>query len=299
MESPTPPCRVRPGQHLFRPEDRQVPGRQPGDRSRPRSHAVFDTSQVPNRIGEVLAAADLVILLHVHEDHMAGLHRLRHVPVHVHEADLAAAQSWEGLSRHYGYSPQALNALKIKIEAEFNYAPRPDAISYADGADWDLGGVRVRAVHMPGHTAGHCVLLVEPHGIAFIGDIDLSGFGPYYGDATSNLGQFRRSLGRLADLPVSVWITSHHKGVLTDRAAFVSALHAFAARIDEREARLLQMLAAGPRLLPDLVRQRLMYPPQHDDLWVDCAEERAITQHLDELLAAGRVVQDGGTWLLT
>ena len=26
--------------------------------------------------------------------------------------------------------------------------------------------MRVRAVHLPGHTAGHCVLLVEPHGIA-------------------------------------------------------------------------------------------------------------------------------------
>jgi cytochrome c553 len=34
---------------------------------------------------------DLVILGHVHEDHMAGLHRLPHAPVQVHEAYLAAA----------------------------------------------------------------------------------------------------------------------------------------------------------------------------------------------------------------
>ncbi len=259
--------------------------------------AAFDTPQVANHLGDVLDAADLVILGHVHEDHMAGLHRLRHLPVHVHEADLAAAQSWEGLSRHYGYTPPVLNTLKTKIEAEFNYAPRPDARPYADGALWDLGGVRVRAVHMPGHTSGHCVLLVEPHGIAFIGDIDLSGFGPYYGDATSDLGDFRRSLARLGDLPASVWITSHHKGVLTDRAAFLSALHAFAARIDAREARVLRMLEAGPRTLAELVRMRLMYPPEHKDLWVDCAEERAIGMHLEELAAAGRVVWDGGAWL--
>lgn len=93
-----------------------------------------------------------------------------------------------------------------------------------------------------------------------------------------------------------MWITSHHKGVLTDRAAFLSALHAFATRIDAREARLPDILAAGPRTLPDLVRQRLMYPARHEDLWVDCAEERAIAQHLDELLAARRVVQDGCAW---
>ena len=36
--------------------------------------AVFDTPQVANRIADVLAAADLAILGHVHEDHMAGLH---------------------------------------------------------------------------------------------------------------------------------------------------------------------------------------------------------------------------------
>lgn len=255
--------------------------------------AAFDTPRVANRIGAAFDAVDLVILGHVHEDHMAGLHRVPKAPVHVHEADLAAAQSWAGLSRHYGYSAPVLAALKTKIEAEFNYQPRPDAIGYRDGAVWDLGGVRVRAVHMPGHTAGHCVLLVEPHGIAFIGDIDLSGFGPYYGDASSDLGQFRRSLARLAELPASTWITSHHRGVVTERAAFTSALQAFAGRLDEREARLLDMLSAAPRTLDELVRERLLYPPGHQDLWVDFAEARTIGQHLQELMQAGRVRRDG------
>jgi glyoxylase-like metal-dependent hydrolase (beta-lactamase superfamily II) len=136
------------------------------------------------------------------------------------------------------------------------------------------------------------VLLVEPEGIAFIGDIDLSGFGPYYGDASSNLADFRRSLARLPALPARAWITSHHRGVYTDRAAFEEALAAFAAKIDEREARLLQMLAAGPQTLDELVRQRLLYPPHADDLWIDCAEARSIGMHLDELAAAGRVVHE-------
>ena len=261
--------------------------------------AVFDTPQVANRIPELLVDADLVILGHVHEDHMAGLHLMPRTPVHVHEADLDAARSFEGLSRHYGYPPPVLDKLRRKIEVDFHYAPRPDAVGYADGAVWELGGVRVRAVHLPGHTAGHSVLLVEPQGIAFIGDIDLSSFGPYYGDATSNLADFRRSLARLREVPATAWITSHHKGVLQDRAQFDDMLQAFAARIDEREERLLQMLAAGPRTLQQLVQQRLLYPPQADDLWVECAEARSITQHLDELVAAGRVRCDTqGCWRL-
>ncbi len=77
-----------------------------------------------------------------------------------------------------------------------------------------------------------------------------------------------------------------------ERAQFLVLLQAFGARIDEREARLLQMLAAGPQTLADLVRQRLLYPPQADDLWIDCAETRSIEQHLHELAAAGRVQCD-------
>ena len=248
----------------------------------------FDTPQVANHIGPALDDAELVILGHVHEDHMAGLHRLPRARVQVHEADLDAARSWAGLSRHYGYPQPVLDDLRRKIEVDFHYRPRPDAAGYADGAVWELGGVRVRAIHLPGHTAGHNVLLVEPQGIAFIGDFDLSGFGPYYGDATSSLADFRRSLQRLAELPASVWITSHHKGVVEDRALFLELLHAYAARLGEREQRLLQMLAGGPRSLSQLVQQRLLYPPEADALWVDCAEQRSIAQHLDELIAAGR-----------
>ncbi|MCL4746958.1 MAG: MBL fold metallo-hydrolase [Burkholderiaceae bacterium] len=253
----------------------------------------FDTPLVANRIGAELDAVDFVVLGHVHEDHMAGLRRLGGVPVHVHEADLDAARSWEGLARHYGYTDAVLAKLRKKIEREFSYVPRPDAIGYRDGAVWELGGgVRVRALHMPGHTSGHCVLMVEPEGVAFIGDIDLSGFGPYYGDASSSLAQFRATLRALAELDARVWVTSHHKGAITDRAKFDTLLAAFAARIDERAERLLASLPAGGISLAELVRGRLMYPADHDDLWTDCAERRAITMHLDELLADARVVRD-------
>lgn len=260
--------------------------------------AVFDTPQVAKRIGPAFDDADLALLGHVHEDHLAGLHRIPRAAVHVHEADVAAARSWDGLARHYGYQPPVLERLQAKLVAEFDWVPRPDAIAYRDGARWDLGGgVSVNAVHMPGHTAGHSVLVVEPVGVAFIGDIDLSGFGPYYGDATSDLGAFRRTLAAVASIPAKVWVTSHHRGVLTDRGAFERALAAFAAKLDEREARLLAMLDGEPRTLAWLVAERLTYPKGHEALWIDDAERRTIAQHLAELLEAGRVRrQDDGRW---
>ncbi|MEB2319502.1 MAG: MBL fold metallo-hydrolase [Pseudomonadota bacterium] len=261
----------------------------------------FDTPPVANRIGPAFDEVDMVILGHVHEDHMAGLHRVPHAPVHVHEDDVAAARSWEGLSAHFGYDPAALEAFREKIEREFNYVPRPDAIPYRDGARWDLGGgVSVEAIHMPGHTRGHCVLLVQPGGIAFIGDIDLTGFGPYYGDATSDLGAFRRSIERLPSIPAKVWITSHHRGVYTDRDRMLADLQAYASKLDAREEKILGLLAEGPRRLADLVGVGLVYPVDYQSPMSGLIEARTVERHLDELLAAGRVACGGdGAWRIS
>ena len=255
----------------------------------------FDTPEVANRIGPELETVDLVILGHVHEDHMAGLHRLMHAPVQVHEADLAAAQSWDGMCQHYGYPQDVLDAMLAIVQKDFHYQPRPDATGYSDGALWDLGGsVRVRAHHLPGHTAGHCALVVESEGLAFIGDIDLSGFGPYYGDATSSLSDFRQTLKKVAELDARILATSHHKAVITDRAQFVADLARFASKIDERSAQLLGYLQS-PHSLDELVSRRLLYPQGYDVPFVPCAERNTIAMHLDELLALGQIqtLEDG------
>jgi len=254
----------------------------------------FDTPQVARHIGPDLDDVDLVVLGHVHEDHTVALGSLPRAGVQVHEADLAAVQSWEGLARHYGYEPTAVNALREMIERDFSYRPRPDATGYTDGALWDLGGgVRVRAHHLPGHTAGHSALVVESEGVAFIGDIDLTGFGPYYGDATSDLRQFQCSLQRVRELDARVWVTSHHRGVITQRADFEQALARFAGKIDERHERLLGYLREHPHTLEQLVARRLLYPLGFELPYVESAERRSIQMHLELLMAQGWVRLEG------
>src|SRR5689334_13023011 len=261
------------------------------------TQAAFDTPITANHIGPEFEASDMVILGHVHEDHMAALHRLPKAPVHVHVADLAAAQSWEGLRAAYGSDESYVDEMLARFRRDFFYVPRPDAIGYADGAVWELGGSRVRAFHAPGHTAGHCVLLVEPEGVAFIGDIDLSGFGPYYGDASSSLRDFRRTLARVADIPAKVWVTSHHRGVYTDREHFLRDLAAYTAALDKREQRLVELLRESRKTLAQLVECRLLYPPGHQDLWVVDAETRSISAHLAEMLGQGKVrVDESGVY---
>ncbi len=254
----------------------------------------FDTPLGSNRIGSDFEEVDLVILGHAHEDHMAGLHRLPRAAIQVHQADLRAVQSWSGLSDHYGYPPAVLAEMKTLIERDFHYVPRPDATAYSHGQCWDLGGgVRIRAHHLPGHTSGHSALIVESEGVAFIGDIDLTGFGPYYGDATSSLKDFRRSLAEVATLDARVWVTSHHRAVITDRNRFLADLAAFAARIDQRNEKLVAYLREGPQNLTELARRRLLYPPGFSLPYVESAERNSIRMHLEELVDQGIARRSG------
>lgn len=255
--------------------------------------AVFDSPLVSNRIGADFDDADLVIQGHMHEDHVAGLHRLPGAEVCIHDGDLAALQSWDGLKRAYGYADAVSEQLRTTIEDNFNYVPRPDAIGFADGHSWDLGGgVSVHAIHTPGHTAGHCVLLVEPVGVLCTGDIDLSGFGPYYGDSTSSLTDFRRSLDALAEIPANTWVTYHHRGVYTEREHFLQDLAAFTGKIDARSERLLDLLSKHPLTLAELASLGVLYDPEKAPPWAEAAETYTISQHLEELLSRGFAVLD-------
>jgi glyoxylase-like metal-dependent hydrolase (beta-lactamase superfamily II) len=242
-----------------------------------------------------LGAVDLIVQSHVHEDHVAGLSRFPTTPVHAHRLDVLGLHGLGGLMTIYGYDAADSAPLQHWIENDFHYRARPDAQPYDDGAVFDLGGASLRAIHLPGHTRGHCVLLAEPDGVLFLGDIDLTGFGPYYGDAWSCLEDFEASIARVRELPARVWVSFHHAGVITERAEFLAKLERFASRIPQREQALLDFLAE-PRSLEEMVEHRFLYPP-HAQLWfIDAAERRTTRQHLDRLVAQGLVEESGGRW---
>ncbi|MGB8861302.1 MAG: MBL fold metallo-hydrolase, partial [Ilumatobacteraceae bacterium] len=107
--------------------------------------------------------ADLVLLTHTHEDHTAGLSAVEAAAISVHEHDLAAVRSLDGLMALYGIPSEHEQAMRVLVQQKYHFAGWPQATGFVDGALWDLGEVSVRAVHTPGHTAGHCVFLIEPH----------------------------------------------------------------------------------------------------------------------------------------
>jgi glyoxylase-like metal-dependent hydrolase (beta-lactamase superfamily II) len=237
-----------------------------------------------------LPAIDRLLISHCHEDHLAAVHQFPNAPIHVHRDDRVGLTSLDGLMSIYGLPPVTDAAWRVDVVEQFHYVPRPDARTYVDGDTFDLGGTRLHVIHLPGHTRGHSGFLIEPAGIMFLADIDLSGFGPYYGDAWSSLADFERSLQRCRDIAAGTFITFHHKGIVEGRATFLQLLDEYEAVIGRRERALLEFLAV-PRTLDDIVAHRFIYRPHVKLVFAEAVERRSAELHLERLVASGQVMQ--------
>jgi len=236
-----------------------------------------------------LPRVDRVLNSHCHEDHVAGNHLFPDVPWHLHEADLPGIRSLEGFLGIFGYEGAVGSDWARALALQFHFTPRADALGFRDGDVFELGGgVRIRVIHTPGHTRGHCAFWVEPDQLLYLGDIDLSSFGPYYGDAWSDLEDFERSLELVGKIEARWYATFHHIGVLEGRAAFRERLARFAAVIGSREERLLAYLSE-PHDLAEIAAHRFVYRPADPVPFAEPVERRSMAQHLARLLRQGRV----------
>ena len=92
-------------------------------------------------------------------------------------------------------------------------------------------------------------------------------------------------------MPARTWLTGHEKGVF--EAAPPDVWDAYLAVIDQRRQALLDLLQT-PCSLDDIVNAWIVYRKPREPLEFYAHAEKALMgKHLEELLANGRVVQDG------
>ena len=252
---------------------------------------LIDPSLAVAERGGAPAHVDRMLISHAHEDHTAGVATFPDAHVHSHHDDLLALHSLEGYLQVYGMPAEISAEWGPKVVEEFNYKPRLDATGFADGHHFDLGGgLRIEVVHLPGHTRGHSGFLIEPDGVFFVADIDLSAFGPYYGDHWSDLEDFERAIERCRSIDAKHYVTFHHKGIVHGRQDFLTQLDAFAAVITKREHRLLDYLAE-PRTLEEMIAYRIVYRPNVELLFTNHVERTSIGHHLRRMTRVGSVTE--------
>jgi len=251
---------------------------------------IIDPSTTVVDRGGAPVPVDAVINSHGHEDHLAGNGLFEEARVHIHDDDLMAARSLDGLMAVYGYDGDVAETFGEQILTDFHYVGRPDAIAFHDGHVWDLGGTTVEAVHLPGHTRGHSGFRLDGGRVFFLSDIDLTGFGPYYGDVWSDLDDFEASLVKVRDEEAEHYVTFHHKGVIDGRDPFVKMLDDFHAVIGRRHEAMLDYLRE-PHSIEEIVAHRFVYRPHVELTFADAVERRTAELHMARMLARGEAVE--------
>ncbi len=250
---------------------------------------IIDPSVTVVELGGAPVPIDAVINSHGHEDHMPGNGLFTDAKVHIHEADLQGAVSIDGLMDIYGLQGQPRIDFSNEVIEHFNYTPRPDANGFTDGHRFELGGATVEAVHLPGHTRGHSGFRIDG-GVFFLSDIDLTGFGPYYGDVWSDLEDFEESLRVVRDEEAEYYVTFHHKGIIEGRAAFLELLDTFHSVIGKRHDAMLDFLTE-PHSIDDMVDHRFVYRPHVESTFLLSVERRTADLHLARMLKRGEAVE--------
>ena len=232
--------------------------------------------------------ADAVVISHAHEDHIAGL-RYFSAPVYTHHRDVEAVASLEVLLDSYGLDPADRPEVARIIDEQFGLPSRHHGVQGVDdGEVLDLGDRTATLVHLPGHTPGHSGVLIEPDGFFYVADIDLTSFGPLYGDLHSSVDDFLASIDRAGAIDARWYGTFHQKGVVEGADEFRKRLRAYREIIFRREERLLEFLTE-PHTIGEIADYRLVYRPHVDAPYVSAVELRTAQLHVERLVGVQQV----------
>jgi len=242
-----------------------------------------------------------VWLSHWHEDHLACLDMFENLPLRQMEIEAEPLSGVEHFLDWYGIEREEFRDYWRKsLPEDFHYRPRRASSYFSPGEVIDLGNCSVEVIHTPGHTPGNLSFFFREPGVLFMGDYDLTRFGPWYGDRDSSIALTIASIERLRNIPARVLLTSHEDGCFEESPDEVSRLFdRYLDVINQREGKLLDFLAAAPRSMVEIVAQCIVYrKPREPRAFFEWGEQAIMGKHLERLVDSGRVICTDGRFQL-
>jgi len=231
-----------------------------------------------------------IFLTHHHYDHSSGAHRLRaatgaQIVVHRDEEPLlTSAEEEETGDFEIPEDQKEAREQARKWRAEAAKAT-PD-VRVSDGEVLTVGGLHLRCMHLPGHTAGHLCLLLEEDSLLFAGD-NVLGVGtaaigpPPHGD----MAEYLRSLEKMRDAGAALLVPGH--GPLVKEPA--RKIQELIDHRHQREAQVLGLIEQGKRDVKSMLKA--IYPELDKRLRGMATGQ--VLAHLYKLQAEGRLKIEG------
>jgi len=237
----------------------------------------------------------MVWLTHWHEDHFMHWDLFSDLPLWVGRqaapplTDVETFLDWYNMDH-----PENLHLRdmwRTILAQQFHFTPRKPARLLDDGEMIELDDIRVRVIGSPGHTPGHVSFWFPDHEVLFLGDYDLTPFGPWYGDRHSSIEQTLASADILRHLPAETWFACHETGVFYGDTQ--KLWDDYLSVVDLREEKLVEYLK-HPRTMEEIIHQWIVYGKAREPVDFFVFGERSIMgKHLEGLVGRGAVIRDG------
>jgi glyoxylase-like metal-dependent hydrolase (beta-lactamase superfamily II) len=234
---------------------------------------------------------DCVWLSHWHEDHIRYIDLFENRLLRISGRDFPPLTDINIFLDWYDIKiPQERsNWRKIMLEV-FNFRPRSEANFLVDDETVDLGGLTIQVLPTPGHTPGHLSFFFPEEELLFLGDYDLTSFGPWYGDVYSDIEETIKSIHKLKAVPARRWVASHHTGLFEENPGrlwddYENVIH-------ERENKLLAFLEK-PKTIAEICAAWLIYGrPREPKEMYEFNERVLVRKHLEYLQRQDKIILD-------
>ncbi|TCP25621.1 glyoxylase-like metal-dependent hydrolase (beta-lactamase superfamily II) [Scopulibacillus darangshiensis] len=243
-----------------------------------------------------------IYLTHHHFDHIWGAHLFPEAEKLINHNDVNKISDINEIGKAMGiYAVFRKEEIEKWIESQQNKKWQGKVLgkrtldvtgSYRYDEEIEMSGVKVSMIHAPGHSEGFCCPYIPDYGILLVGDIDLTTFGPFYGDADSNIDQFIESAKKTLEFDVKYYVTSHQKGMYLKKE-YKHQLEKYLLIIERREKKIKQAIHKGDSP-QQLVQQDIFYyKKQYERNLIFMKNEiLSIAKHLKRLIDHGEPYED-------
>ncbi|MFX0027713.1 MAG: MBL fold metallo-hydrolase [Candidatus Hermodarchaeota archaeon] len=240
-----------------------------------------------------------IVLSHWHEDHISGNNLFHDLNFLCHEEDRIPIEDIEQILPYYrvdgtnaGEEFRTLfDLFGMKNTKISRFIRDNEIINISDY-------LKLKVIHTPGHTAGHCAFIELNSKIAFFGDIDLTRF-PYYATIDSDLMAYENSIEKLKSLDLEIAVLGHRDPVFGGNN-IRAELENFRMIITKRDERILSNLSERNPIRPvDLKGRNLIYKRYSFANFEVISELVMIEKHFDKFLRNKLITIKDNGYILT
>ncbi|MFX0021948.1 MAG: MBL fold metallo-hydrolase [Candidatus Hermodarchaeota archaeon] len=241
-----------------------------------------------------------ILISHWHEDHTSGNRLFPNAKFYIHSKDKFLIENVNKFNEFYGISNSPaeeefdwlMEGLKLE-NTKIDYILEDNQII---NVNCDL---RIKVIHTPGHTAGHCAFLDLNSKVAFLADIDLTNF-VFYAGIDSNLIDFEDSIEKLSTFQIKTAVTGH-RGVIEGEKIIKQELGRYLSIIHKRDNRILSHLSeSSPKNIIEFKNRNFIYKyySQFKEYEI-IAEIIMIQKHFDKFLEKDVIEKKGNGYVLS